>query len=266
MEPIVAKVSSPLLEAIGSQPRLSEAYERLAADGWRLRRRNILVGNSDVDLENKILYIDDDDEDTSTLLSWVHDAVLEAYQQQDDFRRRAILDKGLEIFSRNNNLTDLESMARLYEWAAWFWIDSTSSLRQVYPFMDDMVLAFTGRNPRLLTETDPIYNILSHKGTRDESTGFQRQFRDAGSQVRHAAFSLQMSLRYGPLGWLYAQERELIDDSPADFRLNSQMFRIAVRLQTSLTSLSNIGEILRSELGDPSQTEPWDGPAAGDPD
>src|SRR5215203_578525 len=56
VEPSAVSVSPALLAAIGSRPRLSEAYERLVADGWRLGRRNILIGNSDVDLENKILY------------------------------------------------------------------------------------------------------------------------------------------------------------------------------------------------------------------
>jgi len=266
VEPSAVSVSPALLAAIGSRPRLSEAYERLVADGWRLGRRNILIGNSDVDLENKILYIDDDEEDTPTLLLWVHDAVLQAYREQDDFRRRAILDRGLEFFSVNNNLTDLESMARVYEWAAWFWIDPTGNYGDVYPFMDDMVLAFTGRTPRLLTENDPIYNILSQKGTRDDSTGFKRQLRDASAQVRHATFSIQVSLRYGRLGWLYAQERELLENNPADFRLNNQCLDIAGRLLTSPTSLSNIGEILRTNLGDSSQSEPWDGPPGGEPD
>jgi hypothetical protein len=254
------------LAAIGSQPRLSEAYERLIANGWSLGRRNILIGNSDVDLENKILYIDDDEENDSTLLLWIYDAVLQAYQEQDAFRRQAILDKGLEVFSEKNNLTDLESMARVYEWAAWFWIDRTGNFSEVYPFMDDMILAFTGRAPRLLTEHRPLYNILSRAGTRDESTGFKRQFRDSSSQVRHATFSIQASLRYGRLAWVYLQERELLDDNAADFRLNNQCLDTAGRLLTSSTRLSNIGEILRTDLGDPSQTEPWDGPPGGLPD
>jgi hypothetical protein len=63
-----------------------------------------------------------------------------------------------------------------------------------------------------------------------------------------------------------AQARELREDHPADFRLNNRCLDIAGRLLGSLTSLSNIGEILRTELGDPSQTEPWDGPHDGDPE
>lgn len=263
----LASVSPALIAAIGgSRPRLAEAYERLVDDHWRLDRRNILVGNSDVDPESKTLYIDDDEENDSTIQRWVHEAVREAYLEQGDLRRQAILEKGLQIFSRTNDLTDLESMARVYEWAAWFWVDPTGSFGDVYGFMDDMVLAFTGRTPDLRSENDRTFTILVRNGTRDESTGFKRQFRDATSQVRHATFSIQASLRYGRAGFIGAQVRDLREDHPADFRVNNRCLDIAGRLLGSHASLSNIGEILRTELGDPSQTEPWDGPPEGDPE
>ncbi len=73
--------------------RLNVEYNRLRGLGWRLERRNIFFGNADADADAKVLYIDDDEEDLTRIVTWVDEAVRLGFVAADDTRPRATEDE-----------------------------------------------------------------------------------------------------------------------------------------------------------------------------
>jgi hypothetical protein len=248
-----------LIAAIAGDPRLQESYSQLVSDGWELRQTNIYFGNSYIDIDKKFLYIDDDIEPLGTQLQWTIDAVQKAYQEDDDYRLRAIRDKAISIFS-TAGLTDLEKMANVYEWAIWFW-QYPSSNGDATALLDDMMLVLTYLQSNGISNNDGTYYIFSRIPDA-ESIGFKYQYRDGTNQVRHATASIQASYKFGLYGLAYMQSREALNS--ADFRLNMKCSEIASNLNL-VWKAKDIGTILRRELGDPTQNGPWPGPLDGDP-
>lgn len=260
--PEIKRPNIALLNAISDDPRLQESYSQLVGDGWELRRKNIYLKNSSVDGENKIIFIDDDDEPIETQVAWSSDTVRQAYQEDKDYRLKTIREKAIGIFN-TAGLTDLEKMAEVYEWAAWFWL---------YPYprgdagelLDDMMLVFTELEPDCIRNNSGTYCIFKGNVVPGvESTGYKYEYRDRSNQVRHTTASLQASYVYGTAGIISLQSRE--DIKSADTRLNTKCNEIAANLKI-FGDLSNIGFIFRQDLGDPAQTDPWTGPEDGVPD
>jgi len=264
-------VDNTIIDEIATKPRLQESYLKLVADGWQIFRKNIFFGNSDIDSDKKLLFIDDDDKDISIILSWIEESVKWAYRKNDDYRRMAIKEKATGIFG-SSGITDFEKMASVYEWSGWFW-DYILGYNEV-AFMADMTLTFTERSDNLRSVSDRKYQISAPGVTSSSSTGFKRMFRDASPQLRHATMSINASLLYGDFGLYLLQIRELIDiaggvPQPADIRLNKKCNEIAWQLRSNNYDnkrLSEFGSILRQQLGDPNETQPWTGPPGGDPD
>jgi hypothetical protein len=254
---------SAILAEIKRDPRLNQAYSRLVVAGYELRRKNILIGNSSV--EDKLLFIDDDAEDIATIIGWVEDVVRNAYRENEDLRLQATLEKGLVIFDRKNGLTDLESMAQLYDWATWFWVDRMGN-GDLDNFTSDMVRVFSERSPNIILEKDEKFNILDKRGTRDGSTGFKREFRDEGAQVRHATLSLRAAYKGFLVAWLGLQLREFREMQIADLRLNNACLGIMGSIGGTINAPQGIGAILREKLGDPNETLPYSGDPGGYPD
>jgi hypothetical protein len=253
-----------VLAGIDTDPRLKESYDKLVSDGWQLRRTNIWFGNSSIDSDARILYIDDDGEPVATTTEWIADAVRKAYQDDDDYRRRAIRDKAMVIFS-DSTLTDLEKMAQIYDWAVWFW-RYPSDDGDAGELLDDMMLVLTPLEPNGVAVSNYDYYIYSKKGVKaGGSTGFKYAFRDNYNQVTHATAALQASYAFGLAGLAAMQLRE--DDTSADWRLNNRCFDVAqgLRNKTATHKPKDIGDVLRRELGDATETGPWTGPADGDP-
>lgn len=260
----VSRLTTAVMTAINGDARLKESLDQLLSDGWDIRRTNIYWGNSSVDSTNKVIYIDDDDEPLTTIVEWAANSVRKAYQDNDDYRRTAVREKAMAIFGTPGG-TDLEKMAKIYDWAGWFWRYPTD-LGNARGLMNDMVLILTNIDTDGLSLNDKKYYIFARGRIIDvNSTGFKYAFRDDSNQVRHATAAIHASLKSGPIGEIYAQARE--DWDSADHRLNSRCATIGHNMwvQHSPVMPKNIGACLRRELGDPTQTAPWTGPADGDP-
>ena len=252
---------------IRRHPRLHEEYSRLKRAGWKLKRKNIWFSNAQIDEKNKILYIDDDEEGPTRIIQWVKTAVKLAYLEKDDLRRGSIKEYAERIFRHRNGRTDLEAMAEVYAWSAWYFVNGGF---KVYRWMDDLTLILAGRTPSLFGINRTYYIFKGN--LKANSTGFKRAFRDSSNQVRHATASLQASLRYGVLGWMYAQYRERGGRGPADMRLNNACYYLADKFKklqylTPYLSADSVDEyiknLIRDILGDPRETKPWDGPEGG---
>jgi hypothetical protein len=258
------KPDASVMVGINGDARLKESFDKLVSDGWEIRRTNIWFGNSSVNTTNRVLYIDDDVEPVATTTAWATDAVRKAYQADNDYRRKAIRDKAIGIFN-DATLTDLEKMARTYEWAVWFWrypSDNGDGGR----LLDDMMLVLTELDTDGVSSNDGTYNIFRGRRTSGaDSAGFKYAFRDDSNQVRHATGSMQASFSLGLGGLGVMQLRE--SSTSADWRLNSRCYDIATGLKALDPRLlpKDIGAILRRELGDPAQTGPWTGLPDGDP-
>lgn len=187
------------------------------------------------------------------------------YLFDDGLRRRATRDKAIGIFT-TANLTDLERMARTYEWAVWFWLPGSFGSGDAAGLLNDMMLVLTELSTTGASENDGTFNIF-HAGRVPQaaSTGFKYAFRDDSNQVRHATASMQASFKFGEAGLALMQARE--DSDSADTRLNGRCYAIAQGLTTlDPTYLPrDIGAVLRRELGDPTETGAWTGPPDGDP-
>lgn len=257
---------------IKRHPRLYDEYSYLKRLGWRLKRKNILLSNADIDAENKILFIDDDEEGPTRIVQWVKEAVKLAYQKNDDLRRRAIRDYAIRRFRQRNGETDISAMAKVYAWSAWYFINSYFN---VYRWMDDLTLILAGRTPSLAGRNSTYY--IFKGGLRANSTGFKREFRDSSNQVRHTTFSIQASLKYGIIGWTIAQLREIGGGGDADIRLNNACLSIANQLKnlqfiihnrrrSEQALMNSIRRLILSRLGDPKERKPWNGPPGGLPE
>jgi hypothetical protein len=202
-----------------------------------------------------------------TTADWVEDATRRAFQLDEILRRTAISEKARAIFN-TSAVTDLEKMARTYEWSVWFWQFPRLNGKDVIGgLMGDMMVVLTplpeSANP--LSTNDGQFRIFGNtKGAFAENSGFKKMFRDNGNQVRHATASLPASLLYGLAGFKGAQQRET--DNTADCRLNVACKKIADGLKAGEASfqVADVGEIIQRELGDPGETAPWKGPADGD--
>jgi hypothetical protein len=213
-------------------------------------------------MRNQTLYIDELRVTPASTMPWVEAAVRSAFQLEEDLRHAAERDHAFAIVA-TPGITDLERMARVYEWSVWFWqypdLDGDAE-----GLMGDMTVVLTELNPSLLSNNDGKFNIFAH--TSVECTGFKRKFRENGNQVRHATASIQACLSKGLLGFQLMQLRE--SAGTADYRLNIACRDLAAGLETGGPGWEarNIGAILRRDLGDPAQTAKWTGPADGDPD
>jgi hypothetical protein len=247
------------MAGIAGDARLKESFDALVSAGWDIRRTNIWFGNSAIDSTNKLLQIDDDTEPVATTTAWAADAVRKAHQDDDDMRRKAIRDKATTIFA-TAGLTDLEKMARAYEWAVWFWRTPNDD-GDAGGLLSDMMLVLTELDPMGASLNDGTFRI----GVTSDSTGFKHAFRDDSDQVRHATASMKASFSLGAAGFGVMQSRE--DSDSADWRLNKRCFDIGRGLDVGLPTFKakDIGAILRRELGDPTETGPWTGPPDGDP-
>jgi hypothetical protein len=248
----------PILDEVSKRPRLKESFDALINAGFKLRLTRLAGGTFKVVLDRRLLLIKDIDVTYTTSADWVEAAAKRAYQLDEDLRRGAIRDKALVIWG-TAGLTDLEKMARVYEWSVWFWQYPTLGGSDVVEgLMGDMMVVLTdlteSANP--LSGNDGRFHIF-RLGASAQSSGFKRMFRDAFNQVRHATGSLQVSLLYGKVGFESAQSRE--DDNTADCRLNIACKALADDLKSAAPNfkVENIGDILRRELGDPAQTAPW---------
>jgi hypothetical protein len=143
---------------------------------------------------------------------------------------------------------------------------------------DDLMYLLTPLESSGFARNDGTYNIFHQKDPRtgvrlddlsnDWTTGFKREFRDKSNQVTHATGSLQAAMWLGRAGLAYMQYREL--DSPfgsADARLNQRCYHIATGIKSGGSSwqLADIEAILERELGDLTESGPWNGPDGGDP-
>jgi hypothetical protein len=249
-----------ILAEVQSRPRLKECYDVLVTRGWEIRLTNVAPGNVAVDEARRLLMIDDLNVSYTTSANWVEQAVRRAFQLDDDLRLSCIRDKGAAIWV-SVGLTDLEKMAQLYDWAVWFW-QYPAPAGDADGLLGDMMLTLTDRTPSGMSTNDGRFRILP--ATFAKSTGFKRTYRDDSNQVRHATASIKASYDWGAGGLELMQSRE--DPKSADFRLNEACNRIAQMIGRGGTRVpSDLASILRTELGDPSETGPWTGPAEGEP-
>jgi hypothetical protein len=252
--------------------RLAQEYARLKRLGWRLLREPIWFGNASADVESQTLSIDDDEEGMGRIVGWVDEAVRAAFTQLPDVRRSALFDYAAGRFSsRRWRDTDLAIMVDTFEWAAWYFRNEPRRGNDTVAMMNDLTLALAGRTIDLIAESSTYYAFRTGRPQAD-STGFKRMLRDGSNQVRHAVFSIQANVRYGEIGFVRAQLREIGASQPADWRLNAACRRVAFALRAILyrwgmqASPHAIGAAVRRELADPRERTPWAGPPGGLPE
>lgn len=247
---------------------------------WRVQRKALWTVNSEVDWDNHVLYIDSDQEGIETGVEWLRDVVLKVYQKDPIRRRRAIAEEARTGANANSVgvSTALETFAKTIDFAVWYETSASD-------FAADISRVFTGGQPNATrtgwteVEAGPVPGgafigqlAFFRGGMEFGSTGFKREFRDDGNQVRHAAFAMATSVAQPNIGLAALQLREPAGGGFADRRLNSAMWGISTELQLFTIGPPRFGpkppsavaRLIREVLGDPSEVGPWDGPPDGD--
>lgn len=269
---------------------LYEAYTRLVNSGWQLSRLAIPTPyRINRDLKTIVL---NDQMAFDKILAAIRKAVRQIYLSAPDLRRMAIQARTLTLVARrallSSTLTDLEIMAQVYDWAAWFQTFdlpdlafnmpfSASSLRGRDPIVhlsdrlmaasrdmfSDLLTVLSGQRSRGRSEDFKNWGFVSdsthYVGSKTfNSTGFKREFRDESNQVRHATASIGVCVLWGSfLGKRVAQSREE-DSAFADKRLNAACADLAVSFMSEVwLGAKGFGDTIRTELGDPNETSPW---------
>jgi hypothetical protein len=272
-------VEQTIGEARRRDPRLGEELERLQDENpsWSVMKTSLWgFSNTYVWRQGKVIFIDDDDEGLDTTVQWLKDGVKEVYRGDSGRRRAAISGHAALMAARtiSGTTTALETLASTADFAAWY--DTALST-----FTADLSLVFTGGRARSLgvgwtvEEAGPqpggVFigdNAFFSQGKEWGSTGFQRIYRDATNQVRHAAFAMAVVAAAPNLGIHQIQARE--PSGNADRRLNQAIRDIVISRPyhpratfEADVATSRVGWMLRHFIGDPKERVPWDGPDDG---
>ncbi len=268
-----ARSSVPLtvIRELRKDPRASEALDYLVAAGWTVQLREYTLTVAQpfrVDFDRRELLINDLSVSDELRASWLVGAIRQAFRSSKELRLRSELAAAFQIFVRTD-LKALEKAAMLYQWSLWHHASDAQAL------LDDMMYILTEYEPHGLSNNGGVYRVwrLTNPRTNEEliieewNSGFRRELRDNGNQVRHMTVSLQASYWLGQAGLQFMQYRE---ESPgsADTRLNQRCYDVAQGLKSggSTWQVTDIEQIMLREFGDPLQTAPWTGPPDGDPD
>ena len=257
-----SKIPKDLYDAATKNERLAEAFYFLTSNLWSLKWGSSATPNYEVDRVNKVVTFDET-HGGSGPPAHVEEALRAVFWNDNSLRRAAVL-KRAEVAFEDTSVTELEALAMVLDWSAWFWTGPADLMQGE---LSDMLVVFgdgTPADPQGPGHS-PFYLWRGRRVVEQaDSKGFKAAYRQAGNQIRHTAISLFTSYTFGKAGYLAAQA---VETEPADLRLNLACYRIseALKAMGSADQISTVGGLVRQELGDPNETGNWSGPDAGNP-